>query len=311
VTVHLGPLEAIEGLDAPCRRHPFEPRLTDALAPDSGARFAAMASRALPESDLATAVLFGQWIGWFATFDDQRDDGPLGSDIARLNRRYRDLLATVDGTARGRDEIFAGLWRQTAVRVGPEWCRRFRYGVRQHWRGSLIEAANRQSSRVPTPAEFVQLRRITNGAMVLLLPEAMLRVDVPWRLAQSSAWRGLVDACNDVVGWCNDLASVQRESARGDFHNLVLVIAHALGISHASAAARVRERIARRMLDMHLAARALPSTFDSLGLDRHTACDVSRVAVTLLATPRGHLEWIRESSRYDRHNDDPYSRSHL
>ncbi|GIH10139.1 hypothetical protein Rhe02_82060 [Rhizocola hellebori] len=303
MTIHLGSLEAIEGLDAPCRRHPFEPRLHDALAPDSGARFAAMASRALPESDLATAVLFGQWIGWFADFDDQRDDGPLGSDTARLNRRYRDLLATVDRSPtqrypRGGDEAFAGLWRQTAPRVGPQWTHRFRIGLREHWRGSLIEAANRQSSRVPTPAEFVQLRRITNGAMVLLLPEAMLRVDVPWRLAQSPAWRALVDACNDVVGWCNDLASVQRESARGDIHNFVLVIAHALGVSRASAAARVRERIARRMLDMHHAARFLPSTFDSLGLDRRTACDVSRVAVTFLATPRGHLEWLRESSRY-------------
>jgi hypothetical protein len=215
------------------------------------------------------------------------------------------------GVRRAGDEVFAGLWRQTASRVDPQWARRFRYGLRQHWRGSLIEAANRQSSRVPTPAEFVQLRRITNGAMVLLLPEAMLRVDIPLPLAQSSAWRALVDACNDVVGWCNDLASVQRESARGDIHNFVLVIAHALGISQASAAARVRERIARRMLDMHLAARALPSTFDSLGLDRRTACDVSRVAVTFLATPRGHLEWIRESSRYDRSGEHPYSRSRL
>ncbi len=278
------------------------------MAPDSGARFAAMASRALPESDLESVLLFGQWIGWFARFDDERDDGPMGKDMARLNRRYRELLAIVDGALS--DDAFARLWRRTATRVGPQWAQRFRHGLRQHWRGSLTEAANRHRGHIPAPAEFVQLRRITNGAMVLLLPEAMLRVNVPWPVAQSTAWRTLVDSCNDVIAWCNDLASVRRESARGDIHNFVLVLAHAHGISWSAAAARVRERIARRMADMHTAARALPSTFDSLGLDRSTACDVSRVAVTFLGTPRGHLEWIQESTRYDR-SGDLYSRSHL
>ena len=296
MTAELLALEAIEGLDAPCRRHPGEPALTGALAPDSGAGFAAMASRALPESDLATAVLFGQWVAWFARFDDERDNGPMGTDLGRLNRRYRKLLAIVDG-ARG-DDAFAGLWRQTATRVGPQWAQRFRHGLRQHWRGSLAEAANRRRGRMPAPAEFVRLRRITNGAMLLLLPEAMLRVDVPWPVARSAAWQGLVDSCNDVIAWCNDLASVHRESARGDPHNFVLVIAHAYGMSRSAAAAHVRARIARRMADLHRAARELPSTFDSLALDRATACAVSRVAVTFLGSPRGHLEWLQESTRY-------------
>ncbi len=49
MTAHLGALEAVEGLDAPCRRHPHELSLAEALAPDSGARYAGVAALALTQ----------------------------------------------------------------------------------------------------------------------------------------------------------------------------------------------------------------------------------------------------------------------
>jgi hypothetical protein len=349
-------LTGIDGLDAPCRKHP-----------DPFDGFGALAARAFPESDRDTVVLFSGWVSWLAYFDDLRDDGPLGRDGIRLGHHYRALLSIVDNTGslslssiftgsaaratlaapadactgdqgsgrpdsaakangtvtgipgaarrvRGDAQVrlgdavgvdvgvqrFAGLWAETSARAGAGWRRRFRGDLLWHWRASLIEGRNRREGRVPSPGEFEWLRRKTNGALLFLLPEAMLGIEVPDRVARSEPWRRLVDACNDVTGWCNDLASARREARLGDPHNYVLVLAHHLRLGLASAAALVRARVAERMAQMHAAARELPAVFARSGLDRASACAVSRVAVTLLGAPRGQLEWLRESERYQK-----------
>ncbi|WP_020523156.1 terpene synthase family protein [Catelliglobosispora koreensis] len=274
-------LEDIEGLDAPSRRKD---------GPFTG--FGALAARAFAESDVATVNLFARWVSWLAAFDDLRDDTGLGTSPVALSAMYKELLSTVDGQSR--HPRFGPLWRATASRCGPAWRQRFRRDLLLHWHGSLHEAANRRSGRIPAPQEFVQLRRITNGAIVFLLFEPMLRIEVPPAVAESRPWRSLVQAANDVTAWCNDLASAYREER----HNYVHVLTHHLRCSVAEAEAQVRQRIASRMADLHAAARVLPEEFERQNLDRATSCALSRVAVTYLGAPRGHLEWLHESPRY-------------
>jgi hypothetical protein len=244
-----------------------------------------MASRAFPESDLDSLVLFGQWLEWFFAFDDLRDEGPVGTDPGAVNDCYDRLFD---------DPGFSGLWERTCERVGAGWRRRFHEALRQHRIGCVREAGDRRDGRIPAPGEYESLRRMANGPYLFLLPEPVLRVEVPAAVAASPPWLTLLDCANDITAWCNDLVSVHRETT----FNYMIVLAHHRGLTQAQATAFIRKRIATRLEDMTVAAQQLPDVFTACGLDRPAACDVSRVAMTLLGTPGGHLEWLRESARY-------------
>jgi hypothetical protein len=298
----------VPGLAAPCRRHREETGISAAVeewalarslvAPQGlrAARFGEMASRAFPETPTSDVVLFGQWLVWLFAFDDLRDDGPLGRDEAATDRLYVEVLAGQGSHPVVR--VFDELWRRTSMRMGNAWRATFRAHLRQHRAACRSEARFRLLGIPPSLHEYADLRRQANGPFMFDLAEPILGVDLPAGLRRTPAWQALLEACNDITAWCNDIASAAKERARGDVHNYVLVLAHERGLDLDAAASLVLGRIEERMADLAGAARALPGAFRLLGLDQPTGRDASRVAVTLLGAPRGHLEWLLESGRY-------------
>ncbi|GAA3119083.1 terpene synthase family protein [Streptosporangium carneum] len=197
------------------------------------------------------------------------------------------------------EAAFGDLWEATAPRMSPRWRERFTRGLVAQGAACRTEAENRCAGRVPSVAEYPALRRGTAGPYLFDLVEPCLGVEVPVELRESPTWRTLVDACNDVTAWCNDVASHPKERANGDVHNYVTVAAHAFGLPDAEAVAWVNDRIAERAEDLRAAARRLPGLFDEFGLSPLQARNASRVACAFLTAPRAQLEWLLESSRYD------------
>ncbi|MEV7009358.1 terpene synthase family protein [Streptosporangium sp. NPDC051022] len=193
---------------------------------------------------------------------------------------------------------FRNLWEETAPRMSARWRERFTRGLAAQGAACRTEAENRCAGRVPSAAEYPALRRGTAGPYLFDLVEPCLGVEVPAGLRESPTWRTLVDACNDVTAWCNDVASHHKEQANGDMHNYVTVAAHAFGLSNTDAVAWVNDRIAERAEDLRAAARRLPGLFDRFGLSPVQARNASKVACAFLAAPRAQLEWLLESSRY-------------
>jgi hypothetical protein len=296
--------DSVAALGAPCRHHKRESEISEAvdrwaarLVPDPGpARFGEMASRAFPETDEADVVLFGQWLVWLFAFDDLRDDGPIGRDERATDRLYASVMAGDTTVAVAR--TFAELWDQTAPRATTGWRQGFQRHMAQHRSACCCEARFRQAGRSPTIHEYAFLRRRANGPFMFDLAEPILGVRLPDGLRRTRPWQALLEACNDVTAWCNDIASAGKERARGDVHNYVLVIAQEHGVGLDTATDAVLDRIAERVTDLEEAARALPAEFARLELGHKAARDASRVAVTLLGAPRGHLEWLLESARY-------------
>ncbi|MER7129326.1 terpene synthase family protein [Streptosporangium saharense] len=194
---------------------------------------------------------------------------------------------------------FRDLWGVTAPRMSRRWRERFADGLAAQGTACRTEAENRCAGRVPSVAEYPVLRRGTVGPYLFDLVEPCLGVEVPAELRESPTWRTLVDACNDVTAWCNDVASHHKERANGDVHNYVTVAAHAFGLSDAEAVAWVNDRIAERAEDLRAAARRLPGLFDAFGLTPVEARNASKVACAFLTAPRAQLEWLLESRRYD------------
>ncbi|GAA2851776.1 hypothetical protein GCM10010517_09410 [Streptosporangium fragile] len=247
-------------------------------------------------------------------------DAPTGSrpgadvsaaDVSTVDASTADVstvdASTVDVSAAGAsaeprlpvEVAFADLWETTAERMSPRWRRRFLAGLAAQGRACRAEAENRCAGRVPSPGEYPRLRRGTAGPYLFDLVEPCLGVEVPARLRESATWRTLVDACNDVTAWCNDVASHPKERANGDVHNYVTVAATAFGLSDSGAVAWVNERVARGAEDLRTAARRLPELFDRFGLPADRAERITEVACAFLVAPRAQLEWLLESGRYD------------
>jgi hypothetical protein len=293
----------VAALAAPCRRNKHEDQIcaeVDAWATElvdaRGARFGEMASRAFPETGKDSVVLFGQWLAWLFAFDDRRDDGPLGRDVRTTDRLYATVLS-------GRGDplalAFRDLWQATEPRTTPGWQVAFRGHMDQHRAACRAEARFRLAGRPPSPAEYAALRRRANGPFMFDLAEPILGVRLPDGLRRTTAWQTMLSACNDVTAWCNDIASIEKEQAYGDVLNFVLVLAYHNAMEPAAAADLVLARIAERIEDLRGAAQDLPMEFRKNGLTQKESRDAAKVAVTLLGAPRGHLEWLLETDRYD------------
>ena len=276
------------------------------------AGFEQLAARAFPETRLAKVALFAEWLAWLFCFDDERDEGQLGSSVDELDRVWDELLAALGGDAehegtpaRAIEVALVDLWYPTSSGMGPGWRRRFVDHLELHRLGVRREAENRVTGRVPGLDEYPLLRRQTAGMFVWDLVEAILEVEVPSELASSVEWTNLTAAVSDVVAWCNDVASLPRESARGEIHNYVVVAAEALSMERAVATDWVLARIVDRLADVHAAAGALPGLFTQHEVPRRTAAEVSNVACVFTSAPRAYIEWLLTSERYSPAEPEP------
>jgi hypothetical protein len=296
--------ETVDALKAPCRRNKHEAEIcrsidewaTVRFGVNRGARFGELASRAFPETDGPGVVLFGQWLVWLFAFDDLRDEGPIGRDERATERLYATVLS---GRGHPIADAFSELWQRTAPRTTRGWQTAFHAHLQEHRVACWSEARFRLQGAPATLDEYAQLRRQANGPFMFDLAEPILGVRLPDGLRETAAWQAMLTACNDVTAWCNDIASADKERAVGDVHNYVLVVAHHTGVDVGAATMVVLDRIAQRIEELQNAARLLPAEFRRLGMTQKQSCDASKVAMILLGAPRGHLEWLLESTRYE------------
>jgi hypothetical protein len=270
------------------------------------AHFEQLAARIFPAQSPGRVALFAEWLTWLFCFDDERDEGGLGRHADELDRLWGELLAAMAGHAEHADDevvqaievALVDLWPMTAGGMGPSWRRRFLDHLELHRVGLQREASNREMGRVPALDEYPLLRRQTAGTFMWDLVESVLEVEVPPRLASTVEWTNLTAAVSDVIAWCNDIASLPRETAQGDVHNYVLVAASSLSIDTRVATDWVLARISERLGNMRSAVAALPRLFAHNQVPRPTAAAVSHVACVFTSAPRAYIEWLLGSSRY-------------
>ncbi|GAA3215447.1 terpene synthase family protein [Actinocorallia longicatena] len=312
-------IERVPSMAAPCRSHVDLWRIGEETAgwarahglvvgdPDGSrvgrGRFERLAARVFPETGTVRVVRFAKWLTWLFSFDDTLDDGPLGRSATGIDALYAELLRAVRrGAPRpgaGPLEVtLAELWAETVPGLSSEWRRRFIGHMEWHRSACMDEAVNRRTGRTPSIEEYPLLRRRTAGPFVFDLAEAVLGVEVPEAVASSKPWARLVDGTNDLIAWCNDVASYAQETMRDDPHNYVTVASRGLGLDPIAAVDWVNDRITERAIEVQAAARALPAEFTRKGLDLAAQRGVSKVAVGLLGAPRAHLDWLLECGRY-------------
>jgi hypothetical protein len=255
---------------------------------------------ALPETREAVT----DWFSWLFVLDDQCDEGPAGRDPSALDVLLRPIwsVLSASGALRtGSDSPLAEALADLCERIRPTvpavWWARFVGHLEEYLVGCHWEATNRTQGTVPLLDEYPANRRAAGAIMPSLdLMEFAAGEFLPDSVYADADYRRAVTAAADVVCWTDDVATVAKERARGDVHNLVIVLAHGdvrrdWNRAEMTATAMFEERL-NEFLDAERVLLAPGPTVDA-----HRD-QVARNVAGLRAWMRGHLEWGLETARY-------------
>ncbi|MEU9825950.1 terpene synthase family protein [Micromonospora chersina] len=225
-----------------------------------GAHPVELAGRACPDASVDDLRLLADLISWLFVMDDACDEDGLGASPTRLAPtvaallevldRHGDPAAPVPAEAGPLAVALDDLCRRVRDRQRPALLLRLVSQLREYLLALLWEAANREHRRVPGVAEYVQMRRHTGGARPSFTLTDLAHPDLPGPGRRADPALAALDAlAADLVCWCNDLFSYDKERATGpDAHNLVTTIAGETGLGEEpalrAAAARFNEALA-------------------------------------------------------------------
>ncbi|MEU3457081.1 terpene synthase [Micromonospora sp. NPDC006766] len=260
-----------------------------------------LAGRACPEAPVEGLRLLTDLICWLFVMDDACDEDGLAASPTRLAPTVAGLLAVLD---RHGDPAFpapAGLGplgvalddlcRRVRARRRPALLMRLVYELREYLLALLWEAANREHRRVPGVAEYVQMRRHTGGTRPSFTVTD-LAYDGPPEVGRRAdpALAALDAIASDLVCWCNDVFSYDKERAgTSDAHNLVATILGETGQGETAALDAAATRFNEGLAEYARREAALASGADA---------SVQAFLTTRRNWIRATYDWSLAASRY-------------
>ena len=260
-----------------------------------GARIGRLPARAYPHGDRAWVQLAADWTTLFCLLDDhiERLDGPAAVSACLTE------LATLlrDGGDPGQDPMkraCADLHARIATMATPTFRSRFDERVRELFEAFSREAAVRRAGAIPTLDAYLPMREVTVGIHVeLVIGELACDAELGPTARRHPAVIALARMASSIVGWANDVFTYEKEIGRGEGTNLVAVLARAEDLS-------LRDAVARAIAghdDEVRAFIALSRDLQSPGPAEDE--QLRRYTSMLRCWVRGHLDWGRETGRYD------------
>ncbi len=260
-----------------------------------GARIGWLPARAYPEGELALVQIAADWTTLFCLLDDhiERLDGPVS-----VNTCLQELSTLLrSGGEPGQDPMkraCADLHRRLLAVAPAGWMARFGERVDQLFEAFTWEASVRRAGVIPSLGVYLPMREVTVGLHVeFAIGELACGAELGPRGRHHPAVVALARRASNIVGWCNDIYTYEKELGQGEGTNLVAVLAAKEGLSLGRAVTRA---IARHDDEVR-AFMALSCELPSLGEGEDEA--LRRYVAMLRCWVRGHLDWGRETGRYD------------
>lgn len=253
-----------------------------------------------PALDLCTDAM-----AFFFVFDDQFD-GALGRDPARAAAVCRQMIDLVHGArpARGVDACaaaFADIWTRCTDGADRGWVARCAHEWEYYFAAQAHEAIGRLRGTPGDMETYLQVRRgIAGTDLPLSLGERAAGITVPAAAFHSPQLRIMRQAATDVTFMCNDVYSLEKEEARNDMDNLVLVIEHEHGCTREEAVEQAREEVRRRVERFLELAPQLPGLYSRLGLSGQERAAAGTYVEIMGAWMSGYHTWQTQTHRYTR-----------
>ncbi|MFE4513570.1 pentalenene synthase [Kitasatospora sp. NPDC056783] len=244
---------------------------------------------------------------WFFLFDDQFD-GPRGDDPVQaqaLVDAVRDVLRHPAEQPDGRPRApivaaFADVWARSRHGMSDRWRSRAERHWHQYLESYVAEARRRSRDEPPTEADYLPERRRSIGVQPTLdMAERAGHYEVPQRAFTSAPVAAMRRLVADFVILDNDLVSLEKEEARGDPHNLVLVLRRERGLSRDAAIEEVGRMRADRVEEFTALEERLPRECDRLELTAVERDLLDRYRHDALRSlVRGVHDWAQQAGRY-------------
>jgi hypothetical protein len=271
-----------------------------------GMRLADVATGFSPDARGADLDVMTDLITWTAVCDDFFD-GPVGDDPDRAAAAVSELARITTGAApsgpRHPDNPLVAatedLWARMVGPMSGNWRARAARNWRRFLSSFLAEAAARHAGRIPTVSEYFTLRQETMAMYVYLdAVERSNRREVPERVLSSAAIQELLRLEIEILACCNDIHSVEHEEARGDTHNLVLVLETRENLTRDDAFERIRSWVHDRSERFHRIRADLPGLYASLGLTPAERTAAEAHVTAMMHQIRVTYDWSRATARY-------------
>lgn len=250
-------------------------------------------------ADMVALQVAVDWTTLFCCLDDfleQLDAAFVASYLRGLLRVFRDGAhpELVDPFAQGFGDLRE---RMLELRV-PNWIPRFSACVERLFDAFIEEARYRTDGVVPGFAHHSKIRQITVGLYTgFLLGELTEHIFLPPEVIEHESVQALERSASTIVGLANDIYTVEKELAKGEVNNTVLVLMHEDGLSFAEALDRTIQLHNIEMREFSRLVADLPS------FDEDTDHQLRRYVEVLIAFIAGHDDWACHTGRYSRPGD--------
>jgi pentalenene synthase len=286
------------------------PRLFNLITTESAAQrhakgsYAELASAFYPQATGEDLDLGVDLMSWFFLFDDLFD-GPRGEDPVAAKGLTDAVAAALDGPlpdgspliARG----FADVWLRSRQGMSPDWEARSTRNWRSYFSGYVEEAFSRYHNLpIDSSGEYMALRRRTIGVLPTVdLAERTQHCEVPQRVYDSPLITVMLLIAIDINLMFNDIASLEKEEARGEQNNLVFILMREHGWTKDRSIAHMQDEIRARVEQLTTLERCLPELFASYNLNPDEQQVTERYRINgVRSVIRGSYDWHRASGRY-------------
>ncbi|MFD9302230.1 terpene cyclase [Streptomyces sp. NPDC060048] len=250
------------------------------------------------ELDLCADVM-----AFFFVFDDQLD-GPLGRAPDRVAALCQGLIDLVHGAQLPAGSspcaaAFAEVWSRSTVGAPAGWVARVAHEWEYYFAAQAHEAIGRLRGRPAGMEQYLQVRRgIAGTALTVSMGERAAGIEIPASVFHSPQLRIMREIAVDVPLMCNDVYSLEKEEARGDVDNLVLVLEDERKCSRPEAVAAAAEEVRRRCTRFQQLAAEVPAVCDQLGLTPRERAAADTYIEVMCAWMSGYSAWQTETLRY-------------
>lgn len=198
------------------------------------AKFAYLVARAFPDAALHELCLIADFNTWLFILDDKCDEAAEGRKSDYLRSIMAGLLNILQknvshhpSEGQPLSAALSSIWERMRVLSSPGWRLRFIRTVSDYFTACIWEAENRERGIVPSLEDYTRMRPYT-GALLADIEaiEIIEKISLPRTSMEQALLQRMIQACNNLVCWTNDIFSCIKESKQGDVHNLVLVLKH-------------------------------------------------------------------------------------
>ncbi|MFF3559942.1 hypothetical protein ACFYXS_07900 [Streptomyces sp. NPDC002574] len=263
-------------------------------------RHAAMAAHVWPWAPARRLTELAGLTLWMFAVDDRsdayaRDPAAVHAELDAMVRTVTFAAPAVAASASPAVRALADIVPRIGAGMGPAWRDRFGDHLIAWLRTNQDMLRQRADQAVLTPEAYAAWRRVS-GATGWFFDLIEYAEDAELTPAEWSApaCRQLREAAADVIGWTNDLFSLDKELASGETANLVLVLRHHRRLPLREAVAEARRLHGLRVAELTAAGRALRA--EPTTASRRAA--VRRYTDGIHAWARGFLDFSRDSARY-------------